>query len=278
MITITITITTTATIMTTSNGGRPSPRSRGERDATSANQTPSTPVTQTPPAAPPVHLQPAALLNLFHLASPALPIGAFAHSQGLEPAVECGWVTDESSAADWIHGLLVRALGTLDAPIFLRLHAAWKRDDLPDIRRWNDFLFAARGTRELQDEDRRVGGALARALMTLGIAEAEPWATDSRACYPTLFALAAARWNIPAEAAASALLFTWAENQAAAAMRLVPLGQSSGLRLVAKASALIPAVVQQAGLLADDDLGGGAPGLAIASALHETQYSRIFRS
>jgi urease accessory protein len=192
--------------------------------------------------------------------------------------VELGWVTNEATTADWIHGLLVRALGTLDAPIFLRLHDAWSTEDLATVRRWNDFLYAARGTRELQDEDRRVGGALARALVTLGIADAGPWTTDSRVCYPTPLALAAARWNIPADAAVSALLFSWAENQAAAAMRLVPLGQSSGLRLESRAAALIPEIIGQARALADDDLGGGAPGLAIASALHETQYSRIFRS
>jgi urease accessory protein len=139
-------------------------------------------------------------------------------------------------------------------------------------------MFAARGTRELQGEDRRVGGALARALVTLGLPEAEPWATEPRACHATLFALAAARWQIPAPAAAAALLFAWAENQAGAAMRLVPLGQSSGLRLISSAAALIPGVVAGAEALADDDLGAGAPGAVLASVLHETQYSRIFRS
>jgi urease accessory protein len=225
-----------------------------------------------------VHLDLAALPRLFHLASPALPIGTFAHSQGLEQAVELGWVSDEASAAAWIHGLLAHGLGTLDAPVLLRLHAAWTADDRPSVRRWNDFLFAARGTRELQDEDRRVGGALARALVTLGLADAEPWASDPQVSYPTPLALAAARWHIPADAAVSALLFSWAENQAAAAMRLVPLGQSSGLRLVARAAALLPEIIGAARGLADDDLGDGAPGLALASALHETQYSRIFRS
>jgi urease accessory protein len=286
MVTITTMITTTpmittitvTTTMTTTNGSRPSPRSRGERDATPSSQSVAPLPPGHYPAGPSVHLELAALQNLFHLASPALPIGTFAHSQGLEQAVELGWVTDEASAADWIHGLLVRALGTLDAPIFFRLHQAYSSDDPVTVRHWNDFLYAARGTRELQDEDRRVGGALARALVTLGLADAGPWATDSRVSYPTPLALASARWNIPADAAVSALLFSWAENQAAAAMRLVPLGQSSGLRLVSRAAALIPEIIRQARTLTDDDLGGGAPGLGIASALHETQYSRIFRS
>jgi urease accessory protein len=192
--------------------------------------------------------------------------------------VELAWVRDEPSASDWIHGLLVHALGTLDLPVLSRLCESWRRSDAAGIRRWNDFLFASRGSRELQDEDRRMGGALARVLMTLGLPEAEPWASDPRTSHPTVFALAVTRWAIPVPAAASAFLFSWAENQAAAAMRLIPLGQSSGLRLVAGAAALIPAVVAAAAGLADDELGAGAPGAALASALHETQYSRLFRS
>jgi urease accessory protein len=93
-----------------------------------------------------------------------------------------------------------------------------------------------------------------------------------------LFALGAARFQIPLPAAAAAFLFAWSENQAAAAMRLVPLGQTAGLRLVAAAAAIIPAVVEAGLALPDDEVGFGAPALAIASAAHETQYSRLFRS
>jgi urease accessory protein len=93
-----------------------------------------------------------------------------------------------------------------------------------------------------------------------------------------MFALAAARWQIPARAALGAYAFVWCEMQVSAAVRLVPLGQSAGQRVLASLSAAIPAVVARASLLADDDIGAAAPSHAIASALHETQYSRLFRS
>jgi urease accessory protein len=227
-------------------------------------------------AAPPL-LSPQ-LLRLLQIASPALPVGAFAHSQGLEYAVEAGWVRDEDTAAAWIHGLLATGLTALEVPALARLHAAWTAGDAGRVRAMNDFVYAARGSRELQDEDRRVGGALARALVTLGIPAAAPFTSDPRACYVTLFALAASHWQIPPAGAAGALLFSWCENQAAAAMRLVPLGQSAGLRICDRALALIPALVQAGLALGDDDLGAAAPGAALASALHETQYARIFRS
>jgi urease accessory protein len=219
------------------------------------------------------------LLRLLQIASPALPVGAFAHSQGLEYAVEAGWVRDEASAAAWIHGLLATSLAALEVPALARLHAAWSAGDAAGVRAVNDFVYAARGSRELQDEDRRLGGALARALVTLEVPTAAGWTGgDARACYVTLFALAASHWRIPPADAAAALLYAWCENQAAAAMRLVPLGQSAGLRICDRALALIPALVQAGLALDDDDMGATAPGAALASALHETQYSRIFRS
>jgi urease accessory protein len=218
------------------------------------------------------------LLALLHLASPALPIGAFAYSQGLEHAVEVRWVIDEDSAGAWILGLLSHSLLHLEVPVLARLHAAWAARDAAAVRRWNDLLFAARGSRELQEEDRHLGSALARVLTTLGIDAAIPWADDRRATYPTLFALAAVGRGVAAPAAAAALLFAWCENQTAAALRLVPLGQSSGQRILAAARARIPDVVRAGLALPDGELGWGAPGLALGSALHETQYSRLFRS
>jgi urease accessory protein len=219
-----------------------------------------------------------ALLRLLHLASPALPIGAFAYSQGLEQAVELGWVHDEASARGWVLGLCAHTLGSLEVPALARLHAAWSRHDAPAVRALTDLVLAARPSAELQAEDRRLGAALARVLETAGIAEAAPWAGDPRVAYVTMFALASARWQIEPNAAAAALLFAWCENQIAAALRLVPLGQSSGQRILAAALAAIPGIVEHGLALPDREMGWGAPGLAVASALHETQYSRLFRS
>jgi urease accessory protein len=218
------------------------------------------------------------LLRLLHLASPGLPTGAFAHSQGLEYAVHAGWVHDEGSAARWIHGLLGHSLRHLEVPALARLHAAWAAGDLAGVRRWNDIVFACRGSRELAEEDRRIGGALARALLALGVGTAASFADDPRTSSVTLFSLGAVHFDIPVRPAAAALLFSWTENQAAAAMRLVPLGQTAGLRIAGRAAELIPGIVSAGLEVADEDLGLGAPALAMASALHETQYSRLFRS
>jgi urease accessory protein len=218
------------------------------------------------------------LLRLLQLASPGLPVGGFAYSQGLEPAVQAGWVHDEASASHWIAGLLEHNLAALEVPLFARLRTAWETSDAAAVSWWNDLLHAARPTRELQSEDRRLGAALARVLTTLEVSAAAGWADHPRVTQVNLFALACCAWKIPARPAAAALLFGWAENQVAAAIRLVPLGQSAGQRILSRLGQLIPAVVTAGLDLPDEEIGQGAPGLALASAWHETQYSRIFRS
>jgi urease accessory protein len=218
------------------------------------------------------------LLRLLQLCSPALPIGAYAYSQGLEPAVQAGWVNDEASAGAWILGLLEHALPCLELPLLFRVMMAWRDGDDDALARWNELLFASRASAELRAEDQRLGSALARLLVSLDLPEAAPFVADPHATHLTLFALAADRWRIaPAEAAAG-YLFSWAENQVGAATRLVPLGQTAAQRILSRATTLVPAAVARAQALADDDLGFAAPAHAIAAALHETQYSRIFRS
>jgi urease accessory protein len=217
-----------------------------------------------------------ALLRLLQLCSPALPIGAFAYSQGLEHAVHAGWVRDEETAAGWILGLLEDALPRLEVPVLLRLIAAWS--DGHEVERWNEFLFASRGSAELRAEDQRLGSALARLLASLELPEAAPWVSHPHATHACLFALACARWRIDPDAGAAGYLFSWTENQVGAASRLVPLGQTSAQRTLSRATLLIPGAVARARALADDELGFAAPAHAIAAALHETQYSRIFRS
>jgi urease accessory protein len=219
-----------------------------------------------------------ALLRLLHRASPALPIGAFAYSQGLEPAVAAGWISDEATAQSWMLGVLQHGLRTVDIPALGRLHAAFVAYDNESAARATDVLFASRGSAELQAEDRRLGAALARVLETLALPEATTWVARPRLCHLTLFALATARWHLRLGDAAAAWLFAWCENQAAAAMRLVPLGQTSGLRLLEQARRVIPDVVTEGLALSDEDTGWGCPGVSIASASHETQYSRLFRS
>lgn len=218
------------------------------------------------------------LPRLLQLCSPALPVGAYAYSQGLECAVERGWVRDETSAGQWIFGLLGHNVQHLDLPILARLYRSWCDADADATTYWNARLYASREAAELQREDHHLGAALARLLVELDFEEAAPWRNARRVCFATLFSLAAVRWQIPLPEAAIGYAWTWAENQVAAATRLIPLGQTASQRLLVAAGPAINAAVQGGLALTDDEIGSAAPGLALAGALHEVQYSRLFRS
>jgi urease accessory protein len=218
-----------------------------------------------------------ALLHLCLLVSPALPVGAYAYSQGLEYAVQAGWVRDESSAFEWLKGLLSYSVGTLDLPVLLRLHRAWDAGDTAAIRNWNAQLIAARETAELRAEELHLGRSLARVLTSLGMTEASEW-LDSGPAFCTMFSLAAVRWGIPDAETLCGYLWTWSENQVLAAIKLVPLGQSAGQRLLHQLIDSMPAIADHAATLPDRGIGVGAILQPIASALHESQYSRLFRS
>jgi urease accessory protein len=220
---------------------------------------------------------PHALLRLCHLVSPALPVGAYAYSQGLEYAVQAGWVHDEASALEWLQGLSRSSVGTLDLPILLRLHGAWSASDASAVRHWNAQLIAARETSELRAEELHLGLALARVLIELEIGEAGEW-IEAAPAFATLFALAAVRWHIEAGDALAGYLWAWSENQVLAAVKLVPLGQSAGQRLLHRLTDAMPAIVERARTLGDEAIGVSTVSQALASALHESQYSRLFRS
>lgn len=218
-----------------------------------------------------------ALLRLLHLVSPALPLGAFAYSQGLEYAVHAGWVSDERSAGEWLHGLAAGSLGTLDLPLLARLHRAWRCDDLEAVKRWSAQLLAARESAELRAEERHLGRSLARVLLELELAEAAQWNND-QASWATLFSLAAVRWGIGELEALGGYLWSWSEHQVLAAVKLVPLGQSAGQRLLRSLSDRIPSIAERARALADEDIAISTPAQGLACALHEGQYTRLFRS
>jgi urease accessory protein len=217
------------------------------------------------------------LLRLLHLASPALPIGGFHFSQGLEYAVECGWVSDEASALDWIGGIARKSVGTLDLPLVVRLHAAWSEQNLEQVRHWSDRLIAARETNELRAEDRHLGSSLARILIDLNIAASTEIAKESTS-FGSMFALACVRSGASAAEAVSAYLWVWAENQTLAAVKLVPLGQSAGQRILHSLLPQLDSIAAAALHVSDSEIGTSALMQFFASARHETQYTRLFRS
>jgi urease accessory protein len=222
-----------------------------------------------------------ALARLLQLASPALPVGAYSYSQGLESAVEERMVVDAETAERWIGDLLRLGTARLEAPLWCRLASAWEQHDLANVQEWNDFFLATRETAELRAETLQMGYSLARLLADIG--EFESAALDSLAqvvhiTFPAAFTFAATEWHIPAQSALIAYLWSWLENQVMAAVKCVPLGQTDGQRLLARLGAHLPTLAQQILTAGDDLLCNFTPALAIASSRHETQYSRLFRS
>lgn len=222
--------------------------------------------------------EPLALLRLLQLASPALPIGAFNFSQGLEFAIEHGAVKSEADARNWILGLARHAMGTLDVPMLLRLHSAWRDSDEARARELSAELIASRETMELRAEELHLGQSLARILAEFGIEPARDWQRLDCSTYAAMLALAAARSEVPARDAAVAFLWTWAENQTIAAVKLLPLGQTAGQRMLESIRCEIPSIVAVAESLPDESLGTVTPLAIMSSAWHETQYTRLFRS
>ena len=224
------------------------------------------------------HLQNPSLLKLMRLTSPSLPIGGYSYSQGLEFAISAGWVHDTSTVSDWIQGLLKNSLINLDLPVLQKLYEAWQESDTDRVRYWNNFLSANRDAFELQEEDRQLGKALARLLVDLGLEEAKPFLNPPHGGFLTLYVLAAVRWNISLNDAAQGFLWMWSENKVLCAMKLIPLGQTDGQKILSAVIETISHVIMRGLDLPDEDIGYTTPGQGIASALHETQYTRLFRS
>jgi urease accessory protein len=215
---------------------------------------------------------------LLQLASPALPVGAFNFSQGLEYANEAGWVTTEQQAGEWICGIAQHGIATLDLPLLLRLHAAWSEGDETRATNLSRDLLASRESAELRAEELHMGQALARVLVEYGIESARSWQRQDGASYAAMFALAAVSARASAADCALAYAWAWAENQVTAAVKLLPLGQSAGQRLLESLRHRIPTLLDAAARLADEDIGSATPGAILASCWHETQYTRLFRS
>lgn len=218
--------------------------------------------------------QPGQLLKLLQLASPALPVGGFAYSQGLEAAICDQRVHDAESARRWIGDLLTFVIARFEAPVWLRIHAASCVRDDPAVERWNVELLAARETAELRAESLQMGASLLRLYPALGIA-APALATPT---YTAAFAIACTQLGISARDGLSAYLWGWAENQVLVAVKCVPLGQQAGQSMLTALQPSVQRAVEAAAQLDDEELGSAALGFSILSARHETQYSRLFRS
>ena len=224
---------------------------------------------------------PQALLQLMQLASPALPVGGFSYSEGLEAAVEAGLVRDEAQAGDWLVDQLRLSLERADLPVLAQALPAWQAHDLPRIAELNDWVQLTRESAELRQQTQQMGRSLAEWLKNRPAPDArvaQLAALRPAPAWPVAFALAAAQAGAQARDALLAFGFGWVENMVQAAMRSVPLGQSAAQRMLARLIDALPDAAQRAAALADDQRQAFTPMLAILSAQHETQYSRLFRS
>lgn len=228
------------------------------------------------------------LLHLLWLSSPALPIGGFSYSEGLEAGVDAGLVCDEASAGTWLKNQLLLSLARGDLAAMAQAMPAWQAHDWPRVRSLNDWVVHTRETEEMRRQSEQMGRSLAQwaaqfdaqhtqtpaalAHQALGQAQLQP------PTYPLVAAAVAAFSGAPCSHALTAHAFAWAENQVQAAIKAVPLGQSAGQRILAMLVGHIPGAVQTAQQATDETRQVCAPMLAIHSAMHETQYSRLFRS
>lgn len=215
-----------------------------------------------------------ALTRLLQLASPALPVGAYSYSQGMEWAVEAGTVKDETTALGWIGDQLEWNLGCYEAPLLARMLAAHKVGAGETVIELDAHYLASRESAELRAETLQMGHSLRKLILDLSL----PVAVPPQPTFPTAWSALVAHWDIAADEALTAWLWSWAENQVMAALKTVPLGQVAGQRILLELGRRIPAVVDRALTLGDEEFSNFAPGFAIACARHETQYSRLFRS
>jgi urease accessory protein len=225
------------------------------------------------------------LFALLRLASPALPIGGFSYSQGLESAIELGWVRGEDGVREWIAAVLDAGIGRFEAPLCRALFAAIGDGRWGDAGEFAERYLASRETAELRAETLQMGQSLAQMVLMLPECppEIQPIAaaarSDSESCpLPWSWGLAARVLELDPDTALVAWLWAWAENQVMAAMKAVPLGQLAGQRLLSALSPRLEQVAGQAAARPPQSWSNFAPGLALASTLHETQYSRLFRS
>ncbi len=221
------------------------------------------------------------LVRLLQLASPALPVGAYSYSQGLESAAESGTVRDAGTAELWIGDALELNVSRFEAPAWCRFHVAWENGGQDEVGRLNKWFLSTRETSELRSETLQMGYSLRRLCVDLGEFEAqalESLLSMEEVAFPAAFTFAATQWGISREDGLVAYLWSWLENQVMAAVKAVPLGQTDGQRLLGRLGGRLAATAQFALAVPEDAFANFAPGFAIASSRHETQYSRLFRS
>ncbi len=226
-------------------------------------------------------LAPAALYRLMAWLSPAFPVGAFSYSSGIEWAVEANDIKDAATLKSWLGVMLVEGGGFCDAVLFVHAHRAVAENDDKALREVAELAATFAPSKERHLETTAQGNAFVEATRAAWGCEAiEKLKTiwGGPVAYPVAVAVASAGHGIAVEPALAAYLQAVAANWVSAGVRLIPLGQSDGQRVLAGLEAAVTATVRRALIAKLDDLGSSAFRADLASARHETQYTRLFRS
>jgi urease accessory protein len=221
------------------------------------------------------------LLSLLQLASPALPVGGYSYSEGLEMLVERGIVNSADTLQDWMDWELQSGAISLDGAVMVRVLNAAYVGNWEKVHEWNHWSSASRETEELREQSWQMGNALLRLLMALWPVEdrLEITALGEEECnFAVAFGIAASYWQIPPDVALLGYLQSWAGNFIGAGVKLIPLGQTAGQQLLFNLQPNLVTAVETILRVEDDDLSSCTWGLSLASMQHETQYSRLFRS
>ena len=218
------------------------------------------------------------IFRLFQLISPSLPVGAFAYSQGLEWAIEAGWVDTEEAFAEWLAGQLQQSIVSLELPMLNGAYTAATNSDWQELQTISQRMIAWRETKELRLEEALRGAALARLLPNLGInIPAQVLASAQRSQIIGL-ALAGVQWQIQAPDLCRGYIWSWLENAVMAGVKLIPLGQTQGQQILQRMVPVLEQAVHDGMQIDHYQAGNSAPAMAIASSNHEIQYTRLFRS
>lgn len=219
------------------------------------------------------------LLHLLQLASPALPVGAYSYSEGIETLVDHGAIANESSLKHWLEAELKYGAIRIEAAVMIRAYQATLSGDVTGNSYWNHWLSAARETEELRQQSWQMGRSLMRLML-----EIQPQlaniinAVGSPCNFAIAFGIAAAHWKIDLSDALLGYLHSWATNLITAGIKLIPLGQTAGQQMLLKLHTNLINASEEILALEDDELSSCGWGLSLASMAHETQYTRLFRS
>jgi urease accessory protein len=228
-----------------------------------------------------------ALLNLFQLASPALPVGAYSYSDGLEALVDSGAIANQHSLWQWLQQELRYGAIRLEAAVMMRAYSSVIRSDCEALGYWNAWLTATKETTELRSQSWQMGNSLMRLL--LDVPAPQPMspilslpdvasAAGTPCNYAIAFGIAAACWQIDLTASVLGYLHSWASHLIGAGVKLIPLGQTVGQQLLFELGPDLARCTKEVLALEDEQLSNCGWGLSLASMAHETQYTRLFRS